>query len=93
MNLYPSVPLCKFQFGSAVTTPPLIRLSNHGIVGLSSVKGDTFYLSQYDDHGTVRHTITPIDFIQRNSYFKVNYFNGNTLELLIEESTSIALII
>ena len=65
MNLYPSVPLSKFQFGSAVAPPPFIRLSNHGIVGLSSVEDDIFYLSKYDDHGTVRHTITPIGFVEQ----------------------------
>ena len=54
-NLYPSVPLRNFKFGSAAT-PPLIRLSNHGIVGL---KFDIFHLREYDHYGTVRHAITP----------------------------------
>ena len=39
MDLYPSIPLRKFQFG--LTTTSLIKLSDHGIMGL---KHDTFYL-------------------------------------------------
>ena len=54
-NLYPPVPLRKFKFGPAAT-PPLIRLSSHGIVGL---KFDIFHLREYDHYGTVRHAITP----------------------------------
>ena len=55
MNLYPPMPLRRFQFGPTAT-PPFIRLSSHGIVGL---KHDTFYLSEYDDYGKVGHTVTP----------------------------------
>ena len=55
MNLYPSVPLGKFQF-SLTATPPFIQLSNHGIVGL---KHDVFHICDYHHYGTVRHVITP----------------------------------
>ena len=90
MNLYPSVPLSKFQFGSPVTTPPLIRLNNRGIVGLNSVEDDIFYFSEYDDYGTVRHTITPIGFVQQwlgyvKNSAKADFFDQNSHKLLIEE--------
>ena len=55
MNLYPAVPMRKFQFGP-LAKPPFIRLSNHGIVGL---KHDVFHLREYNHHGTVRCAITP----------------------------------
>ena len=54
MNLYPSMPLMRVKFGSAAT-PPLIKLTDHGILGL---KYNTFHFTDYDDHGEVRHTIT-----------------------------------
>ena len=40
MNLYPSIPLLKFQFGPTAK-PPFIKLSDYGILGLNS---DIFYL-------------------------------------------------
>ena len=55
MNLYPSVPLRKFQFGPAATSP-LIKLSDHGILGLDK---DIFYLSDYDHYGKVRLSVSP----------------------------------
>ena len=55
INLYPPMPLRKFKFGPAATSP-FIQLSSHGIVGL---KSDTFYLSEYDHNGEVRHTMIP----------------------------------
>ena len=54
MNLYPAVPLSKFQFGPSAT-PPFIRFSHHNIMGL---KYDFFHIRWYDHHGTVRCTIT-----------------------------------
>ena len=45
----------KFQFGPAAT-PPLIKLSDHGILGLDKV---IFYLSDYDHYGKVRLSISP----------------------------------
>ena len=44
MDLYSSIPLRKFQFGPAAK-PDLIKLSDHGILGLDR---DIFYLSDYD---------------------------------------------
>ena len=55
VNFYPPVPLRKFKFGPAAT-PPLIKLSNYGIVGLIF---DIFYLHEYDHYGTIRHVVTP----------------------------------
>ena len=54
INLYPSIPLMKLQFGP-VATPPLIKLSDHGILGLQS---DAFHFTDYDHYGEVRHSIT-----------------------------------
>ena len=55
MDLYPSIPLRKFRFGP-VATPPLIKLSDHGILGLDY---DIFYLSDYDHYGKVRLSVSP----------------------------------
>ena len=46
MDLYPSVPLRKFQFGPAAK-PPFIKLSDHDILGLDK---DIFYLSEYSNY-------------------------------------------
>ena len=56
MNLYPPMPVRKFQFGSAAT-PSLIQLNSYGIVGLSH---GMFYLSEYNHCHIVKHTVTPI---------------------------------
>ena len=55
MDLGHPIPLRKFRFGP-VTTPPLIRLGTHGIVGLEH---DVFHLNEYYHDGTVRHAIIP----------------------------------
>ena len=55
MDLYPSIPLRKFQFGPAAK-PPLIKLSDHGILGLNS---DIFYLTDYDHYGKARLSVSP----------------------------------
>ena len=44
----------KFQFGPSAT-PPLIKLTDHGILGLQY---DTFHFTDYDHYGEVRHSIT-----------------------------------
>ena len=49
MNLYPAVPLRKFQFGPSAT-PPFIRLSNHNIMGLEN---DIFHIRWYDHRGMI----------------------------------------
>ena len=54
INLYSSIPLMKLQFGPAAT-PPLIKLTDHGIL---SLQGDTFHFTDYDHYGEVRHSIT-----------------------------------
>ena len=52
ISLYPSIPLMKFQFGPSAT-PPLIKLTDHGILGLQY---DTFpFTDHYDE---VRHSMT-----------------------------------
>ena len=55
IDIYPPVPLRRFQFGSAAT-PPLIKLRDHGIQGLEC---DIFYLSDYDHYGEVKHSVIP----------------------------------
>ena len=62
MNLYPAVPLRKFQFGPSAT-PPFIRLSNHNIMGLEN---DIFHIRWYDHRGTVRCAITYEDELQES---------------------------
>ena len=52
MNLYPPMPICTLQSGPAAT--PIIRLSNHGIMGLG-----IFCIGKYDHNGEVRYTISP----------------------------------
>ena len=54
IHLYPSKPKMKFQFGPAAT-PPLIKLSDYGILGLQY---DTFHFTDYNHYGEVRHSIT-----------------------------------
>ena len=58
MDLYPSIPLRKFQFGPAAKSPPLIivRLSDHGILGLDK---DIFYSSDYDHYGKAWLSVSP----------------------------------
>ena len=48
MDLHPSIPLRKFHFSPAAM--PLIKLSDHGILGLEN---DVFYVSAYDHYGEV----------------------------------------
>ena len=55
MDLYPSVPLRKFQFGPTAT-PPLINLSDHGILDLDY---KIFYVSDYDHYGEVKLSVSP----------------------------------
>ena len=74
MNLYPPVPLRKFKFGPAAT-PPLIKLSTHGIVGL---KFDIFYIHEYDHYGTIKHVVIPEFESDRNhcpSLIEKKHFN------------------
>ena len=58
MHPYPPVPLISVKLGQ-VAMPPLIRFSDHGVVGLQN---DIFFISEYDYCGTVRHTITPFKY-------------------------------
>ena len=44
----------KVKFGPAAT-PPLIKLTDHGILGLQY---DTFHFTDYDHYGEIRHSIT-----------------------------------
>ena len=50
MDLYPTIPLRKFQFGPAAK-PPFVKLSDHGILGLDK---DVYYLSNYDHYGNFK---------------------------------------
>ena len=58
MNLYPPMPICTLQSGPDAT--PIIRLSNHGIMGLG-----IFYIGKYDHNGAVRYTISPAGSVLR----------------------------
>jgi len=75
MNLYPPMPLKKFYFGPGETLP-LIQLSNYGIQGL---KHDIFHLNDYDDNGTVRHTVTHCSMryqIERRHLNKISHLHS-----------------
>ena len=54
ISLYPSIPLMKFEFGPSAT-PPLIKLTDHGILGLQY---GIFHFTDYDHYGEVRHSMT-----------------------------------
>ena len=65
MNLYSPMPFVVYKCG----TPPLIRLSDHGIVGL---KHDIFHLSEYNDHHGSNHHIlvcNEFDYQLADGYF------------------------
>ena len=68
MNLYPSIPLMKVKFGPAAI-PPLIKLTDHGILGLQY---DTFLFTDYDHYGKVRYSITLLSEIQSFGHLKNN---------------------
>ena len=94
MDLYPPIPLMKFRFGPAATLP-LIKLSDHGILGLDK---DIFYLSDYDHYGKVRlsvspkytavkvehlHCISNFDSISNVDFSGVNIYPGHLEQLAI----------
>ena len=54
MDLHPSIPLRKFQFGPAAK-PPFVKLSDHGILGLDK---DVFYLSDYCHYGNLKASLS-----------------------------------
>ena len=67
MDLYSPVPFIVYKCG----TPPLIRLSDHGIRGL---KHDIFHLSEYNDHhGSNHHILVCNEF---NYQMADGYFNS-----------------
>ena len=76
MDLYPSIPLKKFQFGPAAK-PPLIKLSDHGILGLNR---DIFYLSNYDHYGKARLSVSPkcydLDLVKVEHLRYISNFNS-----------------
>ena len=76
MDLYPSIPLRKFQFGPAAT-PPIIKLSDHGILGLDK---DIFYLSDYDHYGKVKLSVSPHLYTVKYEHFHcINISNFNSV--------------
>ena len=94
MDLYPSIPLRKFRFGPAAA-PPLIKLSDHGILGLDY---DIFYLSDYDHYGKVKlsvspkytavkvehlHCISNFNSVSNVDFFHVNIYPGHLEQLAI----------
>ena len=74
MDLYPSIPLRKFQFGPAAK-PPLIKLSDQGILGLDE---DIFYLSDYDQCGKPRLSVSPnkYHFLKDEHLHYISNFNS-----------------
>ena len=76
MDLYPSIPLRKFQFGPAAKSP-LIKLGDHGILGL---KRDIFYLSDYDHYGKARLSVSPryygLDLVKDEHLHYISNFNS-----------------
>ena len=76
MDLYPSIPLRKFQFGPAAK-PPLIKLSDHGILGLDS---GIFYLSDCDHYGKARLSVSPkyydLDLVDNEHLHCIGNFNS-----------------
>ena len=97
MDLYPSIPLRKFQFGPAATSP-LIALSDHGILGLDN---DVFYLSNYNhnvklsvnpqhtdlyevnDEHLQWHCISNFDSVSNVDFFGVNIYPSHLEQLAI----------
>ena len=91
MDLYPSMPLRKFRFSPAAT-PPLIKLSDHGILGLDQD------ISDYDHYGKVRlsvrphwysvkvehlHCISNFDSVSNVDFSHVNIYPGHLEQLAI----------
>ena len=76
MDLYPSIPIWKYQFGPAAK-PPLIKLSNHGILGLNR---DIFHLSDYDHYGKARLSVSPkyydLDLVKDQHLNYISNFNS-----------------
>ena len=76
MNLHPSIPLRKYQFGPAAK-PPLIKLSDHGILGLDQ---DIFYLSDYDHYDKARLSVSPkyydSDLVKDRQFRYISNFNS-----------------
>ena len=76
MDLYPSIPLRKFQFGPAAKRP-LIKLSDHGILGLNR---DIFYLSDYHHYGKARLSVSPryydLDLVKDEDLQYISNFNS-----------------
>ena len=73
MDLYPSIPLRKFRFGPAAT-PPCIKLSDHGILGLDK---DIFYISDYDHYGKVRLSVSPCWYLLKYEHLHcINNFDS-----------------
>ena len=76
MDFYPSIPLRNFQFGPAAK-PPLIKLSDHGILGLDK---DIFYLSDYDHCGKARLSVSPkyynLDLVKDEHLHCISNFNS-----------------
>ena len=76
MDLYPSIPLRKFQFGPAAK-PSFIKLSDHGIMGLNR---DIFYLSDYDHYGKARLSVSPkyydLDLVDNEHLRCISNFNS-----------------
>ena len=97
MDLYPSIPLKKFQYGPAAK-PHLIKLSDHGILGLNK---DLLYLSNYDHYGKTRLSATPrrpkfLKFVKDEHYISnfnsVSYVNFSSVNIYPDHLEQLAII-
>ena len=70
MNLYPSMPLMKLQFGPSAALP-FIKLSNHGILDLEE---EILLITAYDHYGENRHTLA-IGFVDFCFNFEESHLN------------------
>jgi len=70
MNLYPPMPLQRYEFGPSATSH-FIELNAHGMLHHSRNK--VFCLNEFDHNGTVRHTITPANIIVDVENVRINY--------------------
>ena len=76
MDLYPSVPLMKLQFGAG-TTIPFVNLSSHGILELEE---ETVFVNDYDHCGKSRCTLA-IGFVDFCYNFEEQHLQFNISNL------------
>ena len=75
MNLHPSMPLIKLQFGAG-STFPFIKLSSYGILDLEE---EVLLVTDYDHYGKNKHTLAIgfVDFCYKFEEGDLNFSIGN----------------